>query len=502
MDVKDVRYCRIDLLSPWFPEVNPDHPRARTWNNWLSRQDVLLATATVSCLTVLVVNLTATALVQAKFKAAGIILTLFEGSCSRVKTNDTIYHILINILSTLLLGASNLSMQLLAAPTRREVDKAHSEGKWLDIGVPSWRNLRSISRIRLLMWWCLALSSIPLHFVYNSAISVSLPAHGYAGAFVSESFLRGAPWGDASRAISKSVDWPPKELFDPTTVLKDMQAAALDGRSLLNRSKWDCLETYSDIYGDRSNLLLVIQDAPGSENASLIQYEYRSVSRYDGDLNWPCWDTPRTIPECLRPETMSSVKVDRWTKSGREVLYCMSQKRAKELCRLNYSPTIMIVICCVSGFKCLCFVLTTYMFQKRREVTLRTIGDGISSFLEVQDPYTVKLGIVTKNLLRQKHVWRSASSMVWQPGKTRWYAAASLRRWILTTFMYSRSSTLQGYVYILSVGSTRDDEENWYEQLLERFKLRLWDCISESLYRLFPPSPGSLRNLFFKCMLE
>ena len=165
MDVQDVRYCRIALLSPWFPEVNPDHPRARTWNNWLSRQDVLLATATVSCLTVLVVNLIATALVQAKFKTAGIVLTLFEGSCSRVKTNDTIYHILINILSTLMLGASNLSMQLLAAPTRREVDKAHSEGKWLDIGVPSWRNLRSISRIRLLMWWCLALSSIPLHFV-------------------------------------------------------------------------------------------------------------------------------------------------------------------------------------------------------------------------------------------------------------------------------------------------------------------------------------------------
>ena len=123
-----------------------------------------------------------------------------------------------------------------------------------------------------------------------------------------------------------------------------MQAAALDGRSLVNRSKWDCLETYSDIYGDRSNLLLVIQDAPGSENASLIQYEYQSVSRYDGNLNWPCWDTPRTIPECLRPETMSSVEVDRWTKSGRKILYCMSQKRAKELCRLNYSPTIMIGI--------------------------------------------------------------------------------------------------------------------------------------------------------------
>lgn len=123
-----------------------------------------------------------------------------------------------------------------------------------------------------------------------------------------------------------------------------MQTTALDGRSLVNRSKWDCLEVYSDIYGDRSNLLLVTRDAPGSENASLIQYEYQSVSRYEGDLNWPCWDTPGTIPQCLRPETINSVEIASWTKSGREVLYCMSQKRARELCRLNYSPTIMIGI--------------------------------------------------------------------------------------------------------------------------------------------------------------
>lgn len=123
-----------------------------------------------------------------------------------------------------------------------------------------------------------------------------------------------------------------------------MQITALGGRGFVKRSKWDCLETYSDIYGGRSNLLLVSRDAPGSENASLIQYEYQPVSRYEGDLNWPCWDTPGTIPECLHPETMGSVEVDRWTKFGREILYCMSHQRVKELCRLNYSPTIMIGI--------------------------------------------------------------------------------------------------------------------------------------------------------------
>lgn len=56
-------------------------------------------------------------------------------------------------------------MQLLVSPTRREVNKAHNKGRWLDIGVPSIRNLRSISPIRVVIWVVLGLSSLPLHFL-------------------------------------------------------------------------------------------------------------------------------------------------------------------------------------------------------------------------------------------------------------------------------------------------------------------------------------------------
>lgn len=50
----------------------------------------------------------------------------------------------------------------------------------------------------------------------------------------------------------------------------------------------------------------------------------------------------------------------------------------------------------------------------------------------------------------------------------------------------------------LGCGSTRYDEENWYERFLERSKLRLWERKPESLYRLLPPSPGPLRILFLQ----
>lgn len=56
-------------------------------------------------------------------------------------------------------------MQCLSAPTRKEVDEAHAKGKWLDIGVPSVRNLTSIPKLRLGMWVGLGLTSLPLHLM-------------------------------------------------------------------------------------------------------------------------------------------------------------------------------------------------------------------------------------------------------------------------------------------------------------------------------------------------
>jgi hypothetical protein len=77
----------------------------------------------------------------------------------------TALHLLINLLSSLLLGASNYCMQRLVAPTRKEIDAVHAKRDWLDIGMPSVRNLPSINKGRTLLWVFLGLSSIPLHFV-------------------------------------------------------------------------------------------------------------------------------------------------------------------------------------------------------------------------------------------------------------------------------------------------------------------------------------------------
>lgn len=91
--------------------------------------------------------------------------TITEGTCSRIKNLSLWLHLAINILGTVLLAASNYCMQILSAPTRGEVDKAHQKKKWLDIGVPSIRNLFEIKKRRAYLWLFLGLSSIPLHLL-------------------------------------------------------------------------------------------------------------------------------------------------------------------------------------------------------------------------------------------------------------------------------------------------------------------------------------------------
>jgi hypothetical protein len=93
------------------------------------------------------------------------VVELFNGSCSKIENMDLWVHLAINALSTLLLGGSNYCMQCLCAPTRKDVDAAHSKGVWLDIGVPSTRNLRRVPVYKTVMWVMLVLSSLPLHLM-------------------------------------------------------------------------------------------------------------------------------------------------------------------------------------------------------------------------------------------------------------------------------------------------------------------------------------------------
>jgi hypothetical protein len=93
------------------------------------------------------------------------IADLIVGDETNISRWNTIFHVVINALSTVLLAGSNYTMQVLSSPTRTDIDKAHARDQWLEIGILSPRNMRSLPRKRGLLCLLLSLSSIPLHLL-------------------------------------------------------------------------------------------------------------------------------------------------------------------------------------------------------------------------------------------------------------------------------------------------------------------------------------------------
>lgn len=93
---------------------------------------------------------------------------LMEESCSSVQHANTAIHAALNIVTSLMLGASNFAMQSLSSPTREEVDAAHAMKRSLGIGGLSLKNFRFIKKSRSILWVVLWITSIPLHLLYVS----------------------------------------------------------------------------------------------------------------------------------------------------------------------------------------------------------------------------------------------------------------------------------------------------------------------------------------------
>ena len=165
--LKDVPYFNLpldrdDLSKPTKPEAFCKSRLSRFRGAWRTGLTVGMLTTFL----VFLINLATFMWLCISTSEVQISSTIvYEGSCAKTKKVSAWCHLAINMFSTLLLGASNNGMQYLVSPTRAEIDLAHARGTWLDIGVPSLRNLKRVARQRVILWLCLCLSSIPLHLL-------------------------------------------------------------------------------------------------------------------------------------------------------------------------------------------------------------------------------------------------------------------------------------------------------------------------------------------------
>ncbi|KAG0642426.1 hypothetical protein HOY80DRAFT_1106059 [Tuber brumale] len=134
--------------------------------------------------------------------------TLYLGDCDEMKKISIWAHVAINFVSSILLAGSHYTQQVLSAPTRGEINAAHETKDWLDIGIPSFRNLKRVGhlhrmeRIRVWVWWTLGFTSVPMHLLFNSAVFSTLSLNNYYVGIVTPDFFNGASYNQTGHVIS------------------------------------------------------------------------------------------------------------------------------------------------------------------------------------------------------------------------------------------------------------------------------------------------------------
>ena len=335
------------------------------------------------------------------------VANLYEGDCNRVSTLDTWVHVGINILSSLLLGGSNYCMQILIAPTRNEIDKAHRQGKWLDIGVPSLRNLKRVKTRKAVMWWLLGLSSLPLHLVYNSTFFETIGINEYDVIVADESFIEG-----------KALDTETIDEFGNFTDVRDSLEDWQKTKNWTKLNRDECIDAYAtEFLSDRRNLVAIIANESTPTNRSVqhvLEYTYFASFQMDF-YGWICdTEDPYSLYEIGNEDKpgssdyrcssfLSGVKAasNKWNVAGWDIDYCLSEL-TPEKCRLSFSRTFGFVVIIFNLGKCITMLAIVFYV---RDTPLTTIGDAIRSFLDTNDPPTEGMCLLSRGWVK-RDIWR------------------------------------------------------------------------------------------------
>lgn len=261
----------IFAVRRWFTV----HVASRLPGGW--RTPALVNTALMIVVSTLMIIFTMVALIQAGgFNRP---LVFFTGSCGvwGATALNTVLHLLINIFSTAMLASSNMFMQILSAPSREEVDKAHANGSWLEIGVLSARNMFRLSRFKILSWLGFLGTSIPIHLLFNSTVvQTSYRFSRYDTAIAAEPFIQQGAYRVPGASLLPSGGFIQSGGFGTYVDLEQYQnkdseinqkiaATARQGSTWTRITTKACREqyVYCDGLSNFANVIFVVTELPG-----------------------------------------------------------------------------------------------------------------------------------------------------------------------------------------------------------------------------------------------
>jgi hypothetical protein len=151
-------------LTEQLETTNP-HKKTRK-QKYFSGRTVSLRFFAACVFLALVLNITLLGYTAGRGQSYGNIWTIYEGNCGYIKWLDRGLHLVINVLGIIILAAVGAFLILLSSPTREDLNSVHEHGKWLEIGIPSFRNFFQVTGTQKALLITLFLASLPLHILY------------------------------------------------------------------------------------------------------------------------------------------------------------------------------------------------------------------------------------------------------------------------------------------------------------------------------------------------
>ncbi|KAL2857608.1 hypothetical protein BJX68DRAFT_263170 [Aspergillus pseudodeflectus] len=388
---------------------------------------------------------------------------LYAGDCGRTKQISSWVHVLINMLSTGMLGASHFAMQCLSAPAREDVDRAHAEGRWLDIGVPSMRNLLSIPRLRRWLWVGLVASSVPLHLFYNSTVYSTISVNSY-DVFVANSSFPTLQRADVISAYTGAYNETYEKLYETSWAANspirssERMLASAHANNLTRLTPEECITAYATDWQSKYGGVVLISSAfNGSESAIdfvMQQLAPRPADSQQDPFGWVCMEGSKVSDSARQCQSeLASVKRDAnstrgWVVDGYKVDYCLVEETPQK-CTLEYSLTLSIVVLVTNGVK---IAVISGTILSLRANPLLTLGDAVASFLSVPDERSRGMGLITKAMAtaeKQPHGKQDDGDLPeYNPRPKRRWRSVSIERWVVTSLMYMSSVILASVLLI------------------------------------------------------
>ncbi|KAM5349449.1 hypothetical protein ACJ41O_005954 [Fusarium nematophilum] len=430
---------------------------------------------------------------------------LYEGRCDTTGRANLWIHLAINIVGTGVLASSNFFMQSLVAPTRREVDKAHSSGRWVEIGVQSIRNFGFIGWRKILFWLLFSLSSVPLHLVFNGCVLESKGTNGFTLLMAAEPFVDNEWKGLAPITLG---------FLDQTELVAEAQShmystgysgydnltvkAISDSLMARNRTNnWEGLHWQACIkrYNDPSSALthyrhavMVINNYDDDEvtqgwkpsqvlrnstnvtqaNSLNTLWTMKTYSR-TGRLNsneyisdpYGEWVTDGAT-NAFDVKSGLIVMDKRFIKAPYQVMrlaYCLSEMYEAP-CQLTIANTLLLIVCIMCLFKCLLCFIVLRMGVWGDENPLMTPGDAIASFITMPDEETKGMCTLTMaDLKRTPKQSTTSSNYKWLQGPRQWQPipkrtfgkAVPLNIWVLSSVLIGSSLIVAAVMLSLAI---------------------------------------------------